>query len=114
MTTIRKQYSAALKAQIVQEVLKEERTITQIAAEHGLHPNLISKWKQTALTAMPASFDDRTQRQIDARTAKYEQQINDLSTEIGKLTTQLSWLKKKYDQGRAQGHAPDPRRAHER
>ena len=33
-------YFASLKAQIGREILKGEKTILQIAAEHGTHPNL--------------------------------------------------------------------------
>ncbi len=40
---MRKYHSAAFKAQVVQEVLKEETTITQIASEYGVHPNQISQ-----------------------------------------------------------------------
>ena len=47
--TTRKHYAAAFKAQVVQQVLREDRTLAQIAAEHGVHPNQISQWKATAL-----------------------------------------------------------------
>ncbi len=40
--TNRKQYTAAFKAQIVQQVLREDKTLAQIASEHGVHPNQIS------------------------------------------------------------------------
>ncbi len=35
---MRKQFSATFKAQIVQELLKEEKSVVQLAAEHGVHP----------------------------------------------------------------------------
>ncbi len=35
---MRKQYSAACKARVVQELLKEEKTFAQIAAEYEVHP----------------------------------------------------------------------------
>ena len=35
---MRKHYTAAFKAQVVHEVLKEEKTIAQIAAIQGVHP----------------------------------------------------------------------------
>ena len=38
----RKQYSAAFKAQIVLEALKDTKTVAQIASDHQLHPNLVS------------------------------------------------------------------------
>ena len=43
MTAIRKQYPPAFKAQVVQKVLAGERTLAQIAAHHGVHPNLLTK-----------------------------------------------------------------------
>jgi transposase-like protein len=39
---MRKHYTPAFKAQIVQEVLKENKAISAIASEHGIHPNQIS------------------------------------------------------------------------
>jgi putative transposase len=33
---MRKRYSAAFKAQVVIELLKEEKTVNQLAAEHGV------------------------------------------------------------------------------
>ena len=91
---MRKHYSPEFKAQIVQELLKEEKTLNQIAAENGIHPNQLNRWKATALKGLPSLFaDGRTAEKAAA--ADHEQQINDLYAQIGKLTTQLAWLKKK-------------------
>jgi transposase len=35
---MRKQYTAAFKTRVVQELLKEEKTLAQIAAEYEVHP----------------------------------------------------------------------------
>jgi len=35
---MRKQYSAAFKARVVQELLEEEKTLAQIATEYEVHP----------------------------------------------------------------------------
>ncbi|MHB8184425.1 MAG: transposase, partial [Candidatus Desulforudaceae bacterium] len=35
---MRKRYPSSFKAQIVLEILKEEKTISQLASEHGIHP----------------------------------------------------------------------------
>jgi transposase-like protein len=40
----RKHYTVASKAKIVVETLREIKTVAQLAAENGLHPNL-SGWK---------------------------------------------------------------------
>jgi putative transposase len=88
-----KHHSPAFKARVVREALREEKTISQLAAEHGVHPNQISTWKATALQGLPGLFErrDATAHLV----AAHEQQVTDLYAEIGRLTTQLAWLKKK-------------------
>jgi len=63
---MRKHYSATFKAQVVQQMLREDKTFAQLASEHEVHVNQLR-----------------------------EQQVTDLYAEIGRLTTELSWLKKK-------------------
>ena len=90
---MRKYHSAAFKAQVVQEVLKEEKTITQIASEYGVHPNQISQWKVTVLKGLPSLLEQENTAQR-AEKDVYEQQIEELYAQIGRLTTQVNWLKK--------------------
>ena len=91
---MRKQYSASFKAEVVQEILKEEYTIGQIAAQHGVHPMQLSKWKAVALGGLPGLFGAERQKQA-AEKAVTEEKIEQLYAEIGRLTTQVAWLKKK-------------------
>lgn len=91
---MRKRYSPEFKAQIVQELLREDKTVNQIAAENGVHPNQLNRWRATALQGLPSLFASGSSAE-KAIAADHEQQINDLYAEIGKLTTQLTWLKKK-------------------
>ncbi len=93
MTTMKKRYSAAFKAQLVQELLKEEKTLTQLAAEHQVHPNQLREWKKTALEGLPSLFE--TDKKAAAAAADREQQVTELYAEIGRLSTQVAWLKKK-------------------
>ena len=89
---MRKQHSATFKAQIVLEALKETKTVTQIASEHQLHPNLVTKWKQEAITELPVVFERKnTQAQVQE---VQEQKVAQLYEQIGRLTTQVNWLKK--------------------
>ena len=41
-----KHHTAAFKAQVVLEMLKEEKTVAQIAAEHQIHPGQLHRWKR--------------------------------------------------------------------
>src|SRR5437763_11845297 len=85
-----KHHTAQFKAQVVRAALREEKTLAQLASEYGVHPTQISTWKTTALQDLPQVFErhDRAANQV----AAYEQQIEELYAEIGRLTTQVAWL----------------------
>ena len=53
---MRKQYSATFKADAVKELLKEEKTLNQLAAELGVHPSQLKEWKKIALQGLPELF----------------------------------------------------------
>jgi len=90
---MRKQHSSAFKAKIVLEALRETKTLAQIAAEYEVHPTLVTKWKAEAVGSLPALFE-RDAVHDEAREAS-ERKIAELYQEIGRLTTQLNWIKKK-------------------
>jgi putative transposase len=90
----RRHFTASQKAAIVLEVLKEEKTIAQIASENNIHPNQIYKWKTQALENFAGLFEEDRKGE-KAQAAAHEKQVTELYTEIGKLSTQLNWLKKK-------------------
>ncbi len=90
---MRKQYSSAFKAKVVQELLKEEKTLAQLACEYEVHPTQLKNWRAIALEGLPQLFEK--QDNTVALQAAHEQQLSDLYAEIGKLTTQVNWLKKK-------------------
>jgi putative transposase len=94
MTTSRRKFSPEEKARLVLEILKEEKSVSQLAGEHGIHTNVLNRWKSEAVQNLSQLFvDDR--KGITRMKQDYEQQIDELYGEVGRLTTQLSWLKKK-------------------
>jgi len=92
---MKKSYSPAFKAQLVRDLLKEEKSVSQLAAEHGLHPNQLYRWRDIAINGLPSLFANEAVQEQAAKEAAHEQQLQELYAEIGKLTTQLNWLKKK-------------------
>ena len=94
MTGPRRTFTPQEKAHIVLEILKEEKAISQLATENGIHTNVLNRWKTETLQNLSQLFvDDR--KGITKMKADYERTIDELYGEVGKLTTQLSWLKKK-------------------
>ena len=94
MSINRRKFTPEEKAKIVLETLKEEKSVSQLASEHGIHANVLNRWKTEAVQNLSQLFvDDR--KGIAKMKNEYEKTINELYAEIGKLTSQLSWLKKK-------------------
>ena len=88
-----KRYTATFKAQVVLEMLKEEKTVAQIAAEHQIHPGQLHRWKRQALENFTQLFTESEVLKQQAQT--HDQELTELYAQIGKLTTQVEWLKKK-------------------
>jgi transposase-like protein len=95
MSTIRKTYTAEFKAKVVREILKEEKSLSQIASEYATHVNVISRWRDQALAGLPGIFDEKSAQEQVAKEAAWEAEREGLYAEIGKLSTQLAFLKKK-------------------
>jgi transposase-like protein len=93
---MRNSYSPEFKAQVVREVMREDKTLSQVAAARGLHPDLISQWREQALSGMGGLFSRTKETDWAAKEAADEQEKQELYAEIGRLTTQLSWLKKSW------------------
>jgi len=88
---MRKHYSASFKAKVVQEILKEEKSVGQLVAEYGVSAKELGRWKTIALENLPRLFELETEKLQQ----EHEQKLTELYAEIGRLTTELTWLKKK-------------------
>lgn len=95
---MRKHYTAEFKAQVVREVLREEKTVGQVASEYGVHPTQVIQWRDRVLAGMPELLSRKGEEKRAETEAAYEKQTHELYAEIGKLTTELGWLKKKAGQ----------------
>lgn len=91
MTTIKRHHSPAFKASVALEALKEAENITAICSRHGIHPTQAHRWKQQVLENLTTLFSDTPVRDLQQKDTLIEQ----LYTQIGKLQTELDWLKKK-------------------
>jgi transposase-like protein len=87
----RRQYDAQFKLRVALEAARGLKTISQIASEHNLHPNLVSSWKKHLLEEGDSLFGTMTARQQREQAA----QEAALYEQIGRLKMELEWLKKK-------------------
>ncbi len=81
----RNRYTDAFKAQMVWELLKEQKTLAQLAAEHGFHPSQLIKWRATVLQGLPSLF--ARQESTVTLKADYEACLATVYEGIGRLST---------------------------
>jgi transposase-like protein len=98
--SLRERYSAQQKAEITLEILREAHTLAELASTYGVHVNQLRRWRAQALERFPLLFDDERRDVRQVQTA-HEQERDKLYAQIGRLTTELDWLKKKggFDHG---------------
>lgn len=90
-----KPYSAEFKARPVLEALQGAKTVGEIAAEHGLNPNLVRNWKTKAESdpsrVFSAAEDERAR---ERELAGHREEVDDLHRKIGELTAERDYLQR--------------------
>jgi putative transposase len=92
---MRKKYSPQFKAKVVQEILREEKNMSQVSSEYGVHITQLRKWERKVVDSLPDLF--RAEQDQEEAVKRLEAEQERLYAEIGRLTTQLTWLKKGFD-----------------
>jgi transposase-like protein len=95
----RRQYSAEYKTKLVLEILKEEKQIGEIAAEHEISPNQLRNWKREFLENATRVFSESKQeKELRAKEKLMNKERDELLAKVGQLTVEVDWLKKKHRQ----------------
>lgn len=89
----RRRFSAAFKAKVALEAIRGERTISDLATQHQLHPNEITQWKRQAIENLAKAFDDKAS---DAQVGR-EAEVTKLHAKIGQLVVARDFLAKAFD-----------------
>lgn len=91
MATVRKKHTAAFKAKVAVEAIRQQKTTNELTAEYGIHATQINAWKKLALAAIPAAFSSQKEKGQQHQQAE----IDELHRQIGQLVAERDWLKKK-------------------
>lgn len=87
----RKRYSAEFKAKVALEAAKEIKTLNELASQYGVHSCQISLWKKQLLESLTEVFNTQKKR-ID-----HTKKFDELYRQIGEVTVERDWLKKKLN-----------------
>jgi transposase len=87
----RRSYTGAFKAKVGLEAIRGVKTVNEIGQAYGVHPVQVGQWKKEILERAETLFEaKRGPKQEDGAGASER-----LYGEIGRLTMELGWLKKK-------------------
>ena len=89
----RRRFTAEFKAKVALEAIRGERTISDLATKHQLHPNQITQWKRQAVENLAKAFDDRAS---DTQVGR-EAEVTKLHAKIGQLVVERDFLAKAFD-----------------
>ena len=90
--TTRRRFTDEFKAKVALEAIRGERTISELATKHQLHPNQITQWKRQAIENLAKAFDDKAS---DAQVGR-EAEVTKLHAKIGQLV-ERDFLAKAFD-----------------
>lgn len=90
---IKKHHTNEFKAKVVLAALREDRTISELASEYGVHPIQIGLWKKVATRGLSRLFEKGNIPNGKEREQKIL--IERLYGKIGEVEVENDWLKKK-------------------
>ncbi len=93
---MRKRYLKDFKAKVAIEAVRGEKTLQELSVQYEVHPNLITQWKKELLEKAETIFEKKGKEKNEL--AEAEAKSNGLFAQIGMLTVENDFLKKKYRQ----------------
>ena len=92
MKQTRRKFDAGVKAKIALEAVREDATMAELAARHGVHPNQIYNWKKQLIDNAEQLFAGGSSGAADDRR---EGELRELYAKIGQLTVERDFLSKR-------------------
>ena len=93
MKKSRRKFTAEFKAKVAIEAIKEIKTISELTQIYQVHPNLITHWKKEFLANAGKVFNAGKDESDEVKKLKKENE--ELIYQIGQLSVDINWLKKK-------------------
>lgn len=94
----RKEYTPEYKAKLVIEVLREEKTMSEIAAREGVNLKQLSNWKKEFLKNAERAFSrSKDEKKAANDLAEMKARERDYQAKVGQLTLEVDFLKSAHE-----------------
>lgn len=88
----RRNHDAGFKARVALEAVKGERTVSELAAEYGVHPTMIHQWKKALLDGAADIFERGGRKPVSEVD---EETVRSQHAKIGELAVANDFLSRK-------------------
>ncbi len=90
----RREYTAEYKAKLVIEALKEEQTMSEIAARENINVKQLGNWKADFLENAGRAFSrSRDEKTAARQVAELQEKEKKYQAKVGQLTLEVDFLK---------------------
>ena len=85
-------YSTQLKTKLVLEVLREEKTLNEIASANNINPKNLQNWKKLFLENAEVAMEPaKAVKEYKDEVAKLKVQVGEYAKKVGQLTLEKDW-----------------------
>ena len=92
MSRKRTVYSAEFKTRLVLEVLREEKTLNEIASANNVNPKNLQNWKKIFLENAEVAMEPaKAVKEYKEENAKLQAKLDEYAKTVGKLTVENKW-----------------------
>jgi transposase len=97
----RKRYTSEEKVKILREVLEDGKSVSQVAENRGVHPNLILNWRKQLFEGALKTFEikrpDIGEKAAGREAAALEEKLREKDNVIAELAQEVLTLKKTFN-----------------
>ena len=92
MSRKRTVYSAEFKTRVVLEVLKEDKTLNEIASANNINPKNLQNWKKIFLENAEVAMEPaKAVKEYKEENAKLQAKLDEYAKTVGRLTVEKDW-----------------------
>ena len=86
-------YSAEFKTKLVLEVLREDKTLAEIASKNNITPKNLQNWKKTFLENAEVAMEPaKAVKEYKDELIELKSKIDEYAKTVGQLTLENNWM----------------------